>query len=171
MSCVSVACRGPGFTINGQTGVSTCPRYPQVNPFNILCSSLLPSLDSLPSLCFCSNRRPKPLPRVQLNFAAALLLLLSGDVSLNPGPTRNLRLGTVNVRSIRDKGPVLSDLVVSRGLDVLGVTETWLTTSATQAELAEVTPPGYSLFQIPRERRRGGGGRLVRLTFPQIFIY
>ena len=44
----------------------------------------------------------RPPPQVQLDFEFALLLLFAGDVSLNPGPgVRDLRLGTVNARSMR----------------------------------------------------------------------
>ena len=35
-----------------------------------------------------------------------LLLLMCGYVAMNPGP---VMLGSVNVRSIRNKGPLLSD--------------------------------------------------------------
>ena len=45
-----------------------------------------------------------------------LLLLLGGDVSLNPGP---LTLGVLNARSIRNKGPILANIVASNGLDFL----------------------------------------------------
>ena len=37
-----------------------------------------------------------------------LLLLMRGDVAMNPGP---VMLGSVNVRSIRNKGPLLSDCI------------------------------------------------------------
>ena len=68
-------------------------------------------------------------PRVKLNLGLSLVFLLAADVSLNPGPVApNLRLGTVNARSMRDKAPALFDLVVSKGIDLLGITETWLTT-------------------------------------------
>ena len=50
-----------------------------------------------------------------------LLLLLGGDVSLNPGP---LTLGVLNARSIRNKGPLLADIVTSDDLDFLCLTET-----------------------------------------------
>jgi exonuclease III len=66
---------------------------------------------------------------------------------------------------MRDKAPTLSDLVASKSVDVLGITETWLTTRETTAGLAEMTPPGFSLFQIPRAGRRGSGvGLLVSST-------
>ena len=50
-----------------------------------------------------------------------LLLLLGGDVSLNPGP---LTLGVLNTRSVRNKGPLLADIVASNYLDILCLTET-----------------------------------------------
>ena len=92
-------------------------------------------------------------PRVKLNFGLSLLLLLAGDVSLNPGlAAPNLRLRTVNTCSMRDKAPALSDLVVSKGFDLLGITETWLTTGETSSDLAEITPsPVVSSFFRPLE--------------------
>ena len=50
-----------------------------------------------------------------------LLLLLGGDVSLNPGP---LTLGVVNGRSVTNKDPLLADIVTSNDLDFLCLTET-----------------------------------------------
>ena len=86
--------------------------------------------------------------RVKLNLGLSLLLLLAGDVSLSPGPVApNIRLGTVNARSMRDKAPALSDLVVSKGIDLLGITETWLTIRGTSRDLAEMTPNGFSFFR------------------------
>ena len=51
-----------------------------------------------------------------------LLLLLGGDVSLNPGP---FTLSVLNARSIRNKSPLLADIVVSYDLDFLCFTETY----------------------------------------------
>ena len=45
-----------------------------------------------------------------------LLLLLGGDVFLNPGP---LTLGVLNARSIRNKGPLLANMVATNDLDFL----------------------------------------------------
>ena len=95
-------------------------------------------------------------------LAGLSCLLLAGDVCTNPDPAvhvhkLNLRLGTVNAGSRRDIAAVLSDLVVSQRIDLLGITETWLTATETSADLAEVTPPGFPFFQIPRAKRRGGG--------------
>ena len=89
----------------------------------------------------------RPPPQVQLDFDFSLLLLLAGDVSPNPSPDMcGLRLGTVNARSIRDKAPVLSDLVASKGIDLLGITETWLTTKETSADLAGMNVVSHALL-------------------------
>ena len=50
-----------------------------------------------------------------------MLLLLLGDVFLNPGP---LTLSVLNATSIRNKGPLLADMVASNDLDVLCLTKT-----------------------------------------------
>ena len=97
-------------------------------------------------------------PRVRLNLGLSQLLLLAGDASLNPGPVApNLRLGTVNARSIRDKAPTLSDLLVSKSIDLLGITETGLTTREISSDPAEMSPPpnGFSFLQTPRVNKRG----------------
>ena len=64
----------------------------------------------------------QPSRQVWLDFDFSLLRLRAGDVSLNPGPSvRGLRLGTVKARSIRDKASALSDLVTSKGINLLGI--------------------------------------------------
>ena len=50
-----------------------------------------------------------------------LLLLMCGDVAMNPGP---VMLGSVNVRLIRNKGPLLSDTIAFHAFDFLCLTET-----------------------------------------------
>ena len=56
-----------------------------------------------------------------VNRKGLLLLLLGGDVSLNPGP---LALSVLNARSIRNKGPLLADIVTSNDTDILCLTDT-----------------------------------------------
>ena len=146
--------REPGFCINCPSRAVVC--Y-QKDSFEIS-RTLSPSLERIPRLYLCAKRRMRLPPRVKLNLDLSLLLLLAGDISLNHGPVApNLRLGTVNARSMRDKTPALSDLVVSKGIDLLGITETWLTIRETFSDLAEMTPNGFSLFQTPRVNKRGGG--------------
>ena len=87
----------------------------------------------------------------------SLLLILSGDVSINPGPntsllTRNL----INIRSIRKKSVTPADFINSNKSDIIVVTETWLRPDDTDS-LASVTPLGYKCMYVPRPEGRGGG--------------
>ena len=158
---LSLAWRDPGFCINRPDRILVC------HYSNTLAISrvLSPSLEAVPSLFLCCNREMRPPPRVQLDFEFTLLLLLAGDVSLNPGlGVRGLRLGTVNARFMPDEWPALSDLAASRSIDLLGITETWLTTKETSADLADMAREGYSFFHKPRTWQRGGGVGLFVLT-------
>ena len=49
------------------------------------------------------------------------ILLLCGDISLNPGP---ISFGVVNCRSVRNKGPCINDTVTVHSVNILAVTET-----------------------------------------------
>jgi hypothetical protein len=85
-------------------------------------------------------------------------------VAVNPGPvtvaehnTHNMRIATLNARSMRYKAPAISDFVFGKSLDIIGITETWLTSKETTAGLADITPSGYSFHQAPRRGKTGGG--------------
>ena len=86
----------------------------------------------LPLLNVCFNRKLLPLPPPRPSFKLAyfyFLLLLAGDVSLNPGPSgsnERIKIAPMNVRSIRPKTAPFSEYVTSTNLDIVAVTETWL---------------------------------------------
>ena len=125
----------------------------------------IPTLNQLPCLTVCTDRKLSPIPRSNPNVVVSLLLLLSGDISLNPGPSlsliNNVRMDIIIVRSISDKIASFSDIVESKKLDVVAVTETWLSTKETSASLADVTPNGFKLVQNPR---KGRGGVAIMVT-------
>ena len=83
----------------------------------------IPSIFWLPVVvrkyCYLGNSKQIP-PQLKLKNLL-LLLLLCGDVAINPGPTN---FGFVNCRSIRNKGPLLHDLIQRSDLDILGLVET-----------------------------------------------
>ena len=87
-----------------------------------------------------------------------LLLLMCGDVAMNPGP--------LNVRSIRNKGPLLSDTIASHAFDFLCLTETHIRTTDSDSFLRSLTPDGFSLIHRPRSTGIGGGvGFFIRESF------
>ena len=83
-----------------------------------------------------------------------ILLLLSVDTALNPGPINN---GSVNCHSIRNKGPLIGDTIVSNNLDILVFAETHIQHSDTDSLLKSVTPPGFQLTHRPWTTGCGGG--------------
>ena len=155
LSC-SVASRGDYFalckplTLQWSAVISTFPLPTRIQ-------HSLSFLHSLPCLNLCFNRKLLPIPRSTPKLA--IILLLSGDVSLNPGPAvrRNIRLATTNVRSIRDKTASLSDLLIYKIIDILAVIEIWLRPHDTVACIADISPSGHTFHHRPRSVRRGGG--------------
>ena len=84
-------------------------------------------------------------------FRLSIILLLAGDVSINPGPTtcQNMRFATTDVRYVRHKSAALSDLMLSKHIDILALTETWLSASDTSACLADICPYGFAYTITP----------------------
>ena len=92
----------------------------------------------------------------------SILLMLSGDIALNPGP---VNLSFVNSRFIGNKGTLIGDTIVSNSLDILALAETQIQISDTESLLKSVTPPGFQL--TCRLTGRGGSvGFLTRKDFP-----
>ncbi|XP_061840728.1 uncharacterized protein [Nerophis lumbriciformis] len=71
-----------------------------------------------------------------------------------------VKFGLVNARSLTNKTFILKDLFISRGLDFLCVTETWLRTGEF-APLNELSSPECLYFNSPRSSGRKGGGLAV----------
>ena len=83
-----------------------------------------------------------------------LLLLMCGDVAMNPG---RVILGSVNARSIHNKGPVLSDTITSHTFDFLCLTETHICTTDSDSFVRSLTPDRFPLNHRPQSRGIGGG--------------
>src|SRR5260221_14110995 len=93
-------------------------------------SSISPFLDSI-HISFllrrnCSISSPPP-----ASFALSLILILAGDIQLNPGPVP-LEFAHLNVRSLSsitptlDKPFLLSDFISDFSIELLAICETWL---------------------------------------------
>ena len=143
----------------------TCPYQP------LPCPSVCTSLDNLstgllsnPFLVSSGLRS-----RRHLHPFFSLLLILSGDIHLNPGPSSSkfLTLGHLNTRSVSsitadlDKPSVLQEFILDNSLDLLSLSETWLSSDTPPSILNSFTPPGFSLIHQPRLSGLGGGVAFV----------
>ena len=103
-----------------------------------------------------------------------LLILLSGDISLNPGPSqylpdnddkfesfrnRGLRFLHINVNSLLSKIDELGDVAGHTKPAILGITESKLDSSVSDQE---VDISGYSILRSDRNRYGGGVACYVR---------
>ena len=95
------------------------------------------------------------LKRTMVNRRGLLLLLLQGgDVSLNPGP---LTLGVLNARFVRNKGPLLADMVASNDLDFLCLIEIHIHPFDSDSFIRSITPPDFIFPHRPCSSGIGGG--------------
>ena len=103
---------------------------------------------------------------LQRSFLTMVLIWLSGDVELNPGyvnmndikNTRGLKIGHLNVRSLRNKVDMVRSELSKASFDVLTLSETWLDASVSDSE---VHMPGYSCERKDRIKNKCGGGVIV----------
>ena len=61
------------------------------------------------------------------NCFLVILLFISG-IELNPRPSWPLNLGVLNGCSIVNKGALVQDLIITKRLDMLAITESWMPT-------------------------------------------
>ena len=93
-------------------------------------------------------------------FLVLSLLLLAGDVEVNPGPLNDLSICHINVRSLcpndRTKriDEIHSLLCIRDGYDIICISETWLNSSITN-DMIDIQ--GYQLFRKDRMDKKGGG--------------
>ena len=69
----------------------------------------------------------------------------------------------MNTRSVRNKAQFVKEYIDDHGIDIVALTETWLSDGEVVDDL---TYGGYNLVHLPRKNRRGGSvGLLFRSTF------
>ena len=111
------------------------------------------------------------------NLILLSLLILSGDVELNPGPfsaSSSLNLVHLNTRSASsitdsfDKPALIKELISDKFIDILALTETWLSPDTPPSILNSLTPKDYSIIHLPRAEGRGGGIALIYRSFLKV---
>ena len=81
------------------------------------------------------------------------LLLLSGDIEPNPGPTScTFNVCTLYILSLTNRVhyTVLSSIAENHHIHMFTLTETWITPFTTSAELLVSVPTRFSLLSFPR---------------------
>ncbi len=111
--------------------------------------------------------RPRP-SRSPPAMLCAMLLLLSGNVELNPGdPNTNLNIGHLNICSAASfqKQSLLHHVVTEFSLDVLTLNETRILADDPPAVKLGIAPSGYTSLHVARKpdapHPRGGGLAIV----------
>jgi hypothetical protein len=86
------------------------------------------------------------------------------DVNIIKNSSRfmpRLRLGTWNAHSLNKKAASICDLIISKRIDILSITDTWLSaiTAASDPTISEIlnTPQDYEFLHLPRSTGKGGG--------------
>ena len=94
-------------------------------------------------------------------FLATILISISNDISVNPGPLstdfprfRGLKIAHLNVRSLTGKIDSLRIFLKENPFDVLTLSETWLKANVSDSE---IFIPGYTLLRNDRDSHIGGG--------------
>ena len=86
--------------------------------------------------------------------------------------TKHFNIGYINAQSSRNKVHELSDLIIDTNLDMLFITESWLSPNGDEAIIKSLTPPNYSCKSFPRETRQGGGIAVIfRLSLQDIIKF
>nr|CAH7740816.1 unnamed protein product [Callosobruchus chinensis] len=76
-------------------------------------------------------------------------------------PEKNIRIAHLNVRSLLSDFESFVDLVHENNLDIIAVSETWLSESI---DSVTVDIPGFNFCRKDRQSRGGGVGIYVRST-------
>ncbi len=97
-------------------------------------------------------------------FHQPRLILLSGDIELNPGMVgrqekgniKNIKIAHLNTRSLKNRAHYIQvkNLIIESDFDIFTISETWLNESVHDSEIAI---PGYILYRLDRQARIGGG--------------
>ena len=148
-------------------------------PTPIPSSSISSCLDTIPLslLTRIHTKRNQGLttPNNNISLLVSVLLLLSGDIQLNPGPSpTSIQFAHLNSRSISsvtpdlDKPTLLQEFIADENIEIFALSETWLPTSPLPSTLTSITPPNFTLIHCPRPVGKGGGVAFIYRSYLKI---
>lgn len=80
-----------------------------------------------------------------------------GRIVRSSGTQPSQLLCLINPWSVVNKAPIIYDFIIDNDVDLLAVTETWLTGTVCDGPvLSALVPKGYQILQAPRKSRGGG---------------
>jgi hypothetical protein len=109
------------------------------------------------------------------------LLLLSGDIEPNPGPTScTFNFYTLNIKSLTNHVHYTALLYIAEThrIHIFVLTETWIPPFTTSAKLFDSVRIGFSLLSFPRpdipnnkDKIIGGGAAFLRKLSPVLLLF
>jgi len=82
---------------------------------------------------------------------------LSTSVGVGRPCVAKLNVHCINVRSVKNKAVSVSDLMISRDIDILALTETWLGSAIDGHVINILVPCGYEFHSVSRPHGIRGG--------------
>ena len=74
---------------------------------------------------------------------------------------KGLHVVVMNAQSVRNKALTINEYIGDDSLDLLAITEAWLSKDGETAVINDLVPDGYSLISVPRGRGRCSGIGLI----------
>src|SRR5260221_4904899 len=167
-SCFLLSLIAPSHPLQPASSLRFCLTTPSTF-VQLPLSSLSPFLDSV-HISFLLRRNCSISSPPSASFALSLILILAGDIQLTPGSVP-LKLAHLNVRSlssitpILDKPFLLADFISDFSIELLAISETWLSPDTPPAHISSFTPDGFSFIHSPRLIGHGGGVGLMYRSY------
>ena len=121
---------------------------------------------SRPTGLTCNNTFHTGAPSSNMNNLTHIIC--NTDLLRSADKTVNTKLTLINTWSIRNKADYIKDYIVEHHIDIVALTETWLSHDD-KVEINVLTAGDYNLCHLPCRNHRGGGiGLLFKSTFNMI---
>ena len=97
------------------------------------------------------------------NVRANLTTIKRLPMPPKPCTAKPVTFTLLNTRSVRNESLIVKDFVVEHNIDILAMTETWLSADGSdELIIRDICPKGFDLLSVPRGSRGGGVALLYR---------